>query len=179
MRNQASRWALALGLALCPALGHAQQQHDHAGQPPPPATLGEVYFAVSCTPEAQAAFNDAMKLQHSFWFSASGQAFQQVLQHDPNCAMAYWGQALSRLDNLFIPPQARNVAEGRALLEQARQLGPKTEREAAYIEALAPSSRGTTWPGAGRASSSTSRRWRASTSASPTIPRRRSSTPWR
>jgi hypothetical protein len=120
-----------------------------------------------------------MKLQHSFWFSASGQAFQQVLQHDPNCAMAYWGQALSRLDNLFIPPQARNVAEGRALLEQARQLGPKTEREAAYIEALAPSSRGTTWPGAGRASSSTSRRWRASTSASPTIPRRRSSTPWR
>ena len=138
MRNQASRWALALGLALCPALGHAQQQHDHAGQPPPPATLGEVYFAVSCTPEAQAAFNDAMKLQHSFWFSASGQAFQQVLQHDPNCVMAYWGQALSRLDNLFIPPQARNVAEGRALLEQARQLGPKTEREAAYIEALAP-----------------------------------------
>ncbi len=140
MRNQASRWALALGLALCPAFGNAQRdhQHDHAGQPPAPAALGEVHFAVTCTPEAQVAFNDAMKLQHSFWFQASRQAFQRVLEHDPTCAMAYWGQALSALDNAFIPPPARNVAEGRALLDRARQAGPKTEREAAWIEALAP-----------------------------------------
>jgi tetratricopeptide (TPR) repeat protein len=142
MRNQASRWAaLALGLTLCPALGQAQQQqlhqHSHTGQPPAVATLGEVHFAVSCTPGAQAAFDDAMKLQHSFWFQASRQAFQRVLEHDPNCVMAYWGQAMSTLDNAFLPTPARNVAEGRALLERARQLGPKTEREAAYIDALA------------------------------------------
>ncbi len=142
MRNQASRWvaALALGLTLCPAPGQAQQQHHHhthTGQPPAVATLGEVHFAVSCTPEAQAAFNDAMKLQHSFWFQASRQAFQRVLEQDQACAMAYWGQALSALDNAFLPTPARNVAEGRVLLERARQLGPRTEREAAYIEALA------------------------------------------
>ena len=139
MQNQASRWVLALGLALCPTFVQAQQQHQHShsGQPPAAATLGEVHFAVSCTPEAQAAFNDAMKLQHSFWFQASRQAFQRVLEHDPICAMAYWGQAMSVLDNAFLPTPARNVAEGRALLERARQLGPRTEREAAYIEALA------------------------------------------
>jgi Flp pilus assembly protein TadD len=148
MRIQAGRWALALGLALCPTLGLAQQhQHDHAGQPPRPAALGEVHFAISCTPEAQAAFDDAMKLQHSFWYQASGQAFRRVLERDPNCVMAYWGQALSLLYNPFIPPPASNIAEGRALLERARQLGPKAEREAAYIDALAPLFSGDDLPG--------------------------------
>ncbi|MFH5926470.1 hypothetical protein [Roseomonas xinghualingensis] len=138
MRNQASQWALALGLALCPSLGTAQHQHDNPGQtPPPPATLGEVHFSVSCTPDAQAAFDDAMKLQHSFWYQASSQGFRRVLERDPDCAMAYWGQALSLLFNPFIPPPAANIAEGRALLERAHQ-AKRTEREAAYIEALVP-----------------------------------------
>ncbi|WP_159351419.1 tetratricopeptide repeat protein [Roseomonas harenae] len=138
MWNPASRVAFALGLALCPTLGNAQLQHQHDHGDQPPAALGEVHFAVSCTTEAQTAFNDAMKLQHSFWYQASRRAFQQVLERDPNCRMAYWGQALSLLYNPFIPAPASNIAEGRALIERARQLGMKTERETAYLEALAP-----------------------------------------
>ncbi len=73
------RWALALGFALSPvAPGLAQQlaqqhghDHAHGGAPPAPATLGKVHFPVSCTPEAQAAFDEAMKLQHSFWYEAA------------------------------------------------------------------------------------------------------------
>jgi len=87
------RWALALGFALGPALAQAQQQqhdHSHGGTPPPPAALGSVHFPVSCTPEAQAAFDDAMKLQHSFWYQAADQAHRRVLERDPNCAMALW-----------------------------------------------------------------------------------------
>jgi hypothetical protein len=138
MRNQASRVACALGIALCPTLGNAQQhhQHDHADQPP--AALGEVHFVVSCTTDAQSVFDDAMKLQHSFWYQASRKAFQQVLERDPDCRMAYWGQALSLLNNPFIPAPASDITAGRALIEQARQIGMKTEREAAYLEALAP-----------------------------------------
>ena len=134
------RWALALGLALGPALAQAQQQqhdHSHGGTPPPPAALGSVHFPVSCTPEAQAAFDDAMKLQHSFWYQAADQAHRRVLERDPNCAMALWGRALARLNNPFSPPVASQLREGRALLEQAKGLGPRSEREAGFIAALA------------------------------------------
>src|SRR3712207_6819035 len=141
MRNRANRWALALGLALCPALGLAQQQHQHdghahGGTPPPPATLGQVRFPVSCTPEAQAAFDDAMKLQHSFWYEAAAQAFRRVRERDPNCAMAYWGEAMALLVNPFVVTSAAILRQGRALLAEAKRIGAKSEREAGFIDAL-------------------------------------------
>ena len=139
-RPVVGRWALALGVALCPALGHAQQQqhvHGHGGTPPPPAALGTVHFPVSCTPEAQAAFDEGMKLQHSFWHQAADQAFRRVLERDPNCAIALWGRAFALLDNPFAVHPAAKLREGRALLEQAQRIGAKTEREAGFIAALA------------------------------------------
>ncbi|MBL6081561.1 bacterial transcriptional activator domain-containing protein [Belnapia sp. T18] len=139
MRSHAaiSRWALALGLALGPALAQAQQHdHTHGGTPPPPAALGTLHFPVSCTPEAQAAFDDAMKLQHSFWYQAADQAHRRVLERDPSCAMGYWGQALALLRNPFSPPPPNALPQGRALLEQAQRIGAKTEREAGFISAL-------------------------------------------
>ena len=134
------RWALALGLALGPALAQAQQhQHDHShgGTPPPPAALGSLHIPVSCTPEAQAAFDDAMKLQHSFWYQAAEQAHRRVLESDPNCVMGYWGRALALLRNPFSPPPPNALPQGRALLEQAQRIGAKTDREAGFIAALA------------------------------------------
>jgi hypothetical protein len=110
----------------------ANAADEHAGHP----VLGTVHFPVTCTPEAQQAFDQAMKLQHSFWYQAAYDAFSGVLQRDPECAMAYWGIAMSLLNNPFSPPPAKNLADGRAALEQARQLGAKSEREADYIAAL-------------------------------------------
>jgi hypothetical protein len=119
---------LLLGLAATPASVAA----EHAGHP----VLGEVHFPVTCTPEAQQAFDQAMKLQHSFWYEAAHDGFSDVLQRDPECAMAYWGIAMTLLTNPFSPPPAKNLPEGWAALEQARQLGAKSEREADYIAAL-------------------------------------------
>ena len=138
MRSQTSRWAFALVLMFSPALGLAQQQHDHAhgGASPAPATLGRRSFPVSCTPEGQAAFNDAMKLQHSFWYEAAGEAFRRVRERDPACVMAYWGEAMSLLVNPFTVTSAANLRQGRALLAEARRIGTKSEREAGLIDAL-------------------------------------------
>jgi hypothetical protein len=33
------------------------------------------------------------------WYSASQKLFENTLKIDPNCAIAYWGIALSLLDN--------------------------------------------------------------------------------
>jgi hypothetical protein len=107
----------------------ATEDHQHQ-------VLGAVHFPVTCTDEAQAAFDGAMKLQHSFWHRAAVAAFQDVLEKDPGCVMAYWGQAFSLLDNPFSPPPPKNLGQGLAALEQAQEIGAKTEREAGYVAAL-------------------------------------------
>jgi tetratricopeptide (TPR) repeat protein len=133
-------WALALGLALCPALVNAQQQnphdHSHKGVPPASSALGAVHFPVSCSPEAQAAFDEGMKRQHSFWYEAAAASFQEVRRRDPGCTMAHWAEALSLLTNPFSPPIPANLRQGRGLLDEAKRLGARNEREATYIDAL-------------------------------------------
>ncbi|MCO6415533.1 hypothetical protein JYK14_04995 [Siccirubricoccus sp. KC 17139] len=126
---------LVAGLAAWPMGPWAQatQDHSHAGHGP---VLGEVSFPVSCSPEAAAAFETGMKLQHSFWYQAARDAFREAAQRDPGCVMALWGQAITLLDNPFTPPVAANLREGKALLDRARATGAKTEREAGFIAAL-------------------------------------------
>lgn len=123
--------ALTICLALLPGpvLGQAE---DHSGHP----VLGEVHFRVSCSAAAQAQFNEGMRFQHSFWHSRARETFRKVLEADPSCAMAYWGQALAALNNPFNPPLAANLRDGKVLLQKAVELGPRTEREAGYISAL-------------------------------------------
>jgi len=127
-----SPWRLFLPILLGFVAAPASAADEHAGHP----VLGTVHFPVTCTPEAQQAFDEAMKLQHSFWYQAAHDAFSEVLQRDPECAMAHWGIAMTLLNNPFSPPPAQNLADGWAALEQARQLGAKSEREAGYIAAL-------------------------------------------
>ncbi|MBV1800415.1 hypothetical protein [Siccirubricoccus sp. G192] len=134
-----ARLAALGGIALAPSLGLSQTQHDghaHAGTPPAAAALGKVHFPVACSAAAQAAFDDGMRMQHSFWFEAAGEAFRTARQADSGCTMTHWGEALSLLTNPFSQPTAANLAKGRALLDEAKRLGARNEREAAYIEAL-------------------------------------------
>jgi predicted Zn-dependent protease len=98
--------------------------------------LGKVHFPVSCSAEAQAAFDEAMKLQHSFWYQASEKKFQEVLRADPTCVMAHWGRALSLLYNPFSPPPANNLSGGLAALQEAQRVGARTDREAGFVDAL-------------------------------------------
>ena len=101
-----------------------------------PDDLGKVHFETSCKPDAQQHFDQAMLYQHSFWYRASQKSFEEALKADPECAVAYWGIALSLLYNPHVAPPAKNLAEGAAALEKGKALGAKTERERDYIDAL-------------------------------------------
>ncbi len=98
--------------------------------------LGKVHFATSCKPEAQQLFDRAMLYQHSFWYRASQRSFEEALKIDPECAIAYWGIALSLLYNPHVAPPAKNLAEGAAALEKGKAVGAKTQRERDYLDAL-------------------------------------------
>jgi Tfp pilus assembly protein PilF len=99
--------------------------------------LGSVSFQTSCNETAQRRFDRGMRYQHSFWYSQSREIFEDALKADPSCAIAYWGVALGLWDNPHNPPPAPNNAPALAAIQKAQAIGAKTERERAFIDALA------------------------------------------
>ena len=98
--------------------------------------FGKVHFPTSCNEIAQRRFDRGMRYQHSFWYRASKEIFEETLKADPECAIAYWGIALSLLYNPHSAPPAANLPLGLAALQKAKALGAKTQREREYIDAL-------------------------------------------
>jgi tetratricopeptide (TPR) repeat protein len=99
--------------------------------------LGTVHFATSCNDTAQRRFDRAMRYQHSFWYTESKDVYEETIKADPECAIAYWGIALSLLNNPHSPVPAPNLPLGLAAIEKAKAIGAKTERERDYVNALA------------------------------------------
>jgi len=123
-------------LTLAAALAALAMTPATAQQPAVPQ-LGNVHFATSCNDTAQRRFDRAMRYQHSFWYQQSKDIYQEALQADPDCAIAYWGIALSLWNNPHGPPPAPNLAPALAAIEKAKAIGAKTERERDFIDALA------------------------------------------
>ena len=117
--------AAAMGFAQ-PALGQSDSNK-----------LGTVHFETSCKPDAQKLFDSAMLYQHSFWYRASQRLFEDVLQADAECGIAYWGIALSLLWNPHTAPPVKNLAEGAAAIAKGQSVGAKSQRERDYLDALA------------------------------------------
>ena len=111
--------------------------HDADG---PSGKLGTVHFKVGCNVAAQREFDLAMAYYHSFAWEDIKAPLDRTLQADASCGMVHWLHALASLDNPFVWPanvSAKTLAEGAALMEQARKAGLATERERDYVEALA------------------------------------------
>src|SRR5262245_10684753 len=98
--------------------------------------LGRVHFSTSCKPAAQKLFDRGMLYQHSFWYSAAKRTFEEVLKADAECAIAYWGIALSYLYNPHAPLPPSNLPLGLEAVKKGQTLGAKTQRERDYIDAI-------------------------------------------
>ena len=123
--------AAAFAAALAPGIAQSAAAQDAAEQ-----RLGSVHFETSCNETAQRRFDRGMRYQHSFWYRASKDIFEDVLKADPDCAIAYWGIATSLLLNPFGVPPAANLAEGLAAIQKGKAIGAKTPREREFIDAL-------------------------------------------
>ena len=110
----------------------------HGGARANEERLGEVNLPISCSPAAQQQFNRAVAMQHSFFFPETVKAFTVIAEKEPSCAMAYWGIAISQRPNPLVGPFPGDVLKrGWEAIEKARAASQKTEREIAWIEALA------------------------------------------
>src|SRR5215211_8587232 len=77
----------------------AQEPHQH--QHNATEKLGQVNFPISCHTDAQQRFNRALALLHSFQYSEAESAFAEITASDPDCAMAWWGVAMSLFHPLW------------------------------------------------------------------------------
>ena len=97
--------------------------------------LGKISFPTSCSAEVQPAFERGVALLHSFQYATAEAAFVEITKKDPQCAMAYWGQAMSLYHQLWGWPKAEDMTKGHELMEKAGKLAPRDERERLYIRA--------------------------------------------
>ena len=99
--------------------------------------LGRVHFKTSCTPQAQEKFDRGLAMVHSFVYPDSVQAFTEAAAADPQCAIAYWGIAISHRPNPLILPLATAVLKnGLEAVEKGKAIGAKTERERDWLAAI-------------------------------------------
>src|SRR5215208_1689094 len=121
-----------------PAAGHTDHQ-DHSDHT---AQLGSVQFVTTCNPAVQADFNRAVAMYHSFWWEPAREAFSAIAAADPSCGMAYWGLALSWLQNPFTVPNPQWVQQGCAAAGRGGAGGGGAERGRAFIGGVTEPVRG-------------------------------------
>jgi len=99
-------------------------------------TLGKVSFPISCSSEVQQEFETGVAALHSFEYESAIRHFQDVLQRDPNCAMAYWGEAMSLYHQLWNPPSEKDLSEGWQYIGKAGSATNLSSRERGFLRAL-------------------------------------------
>ncbi len=94
------------------------------------AEVGTTHLAITThAPEAQAFFDQGLNQVYGFWWFEAERSFREVLAHDPNCAMGYWGLALA---NWEYGPRSRAL-----VTEALRRQAGATARERQWIAAVA------------------------------------------
>ena len=99
------------------------------------ARYGHAEMNISCADSAKSAFTRSLLQLHSFAWEIARQSFQAAADIDPDCAMAYWGIAMSYYDGLHEHPSAEEVDAARAALTTAHLAKNRSEQEQAYLAA--------------------------------------------
>jgi tetratricopeptide (TPR) repeat protein len=101
--------------------------------------VGDVTFPNSGAPAAQASFLYGLAQLHNFEYDEAAQAFREAERADPEFAMAYWGEAMTKNHPVWME---QDLAGARRILERlgpsaaARAAGRTTDRERAYLRAV-------------------------------------------
>lgn len=128
-----------LALALVAQGGHQDHGAQQADEVPLYDDLGDHHYAITTdVPEAQAYFDQGLRLYYAFNHAEAIRSFGEAQRLDPACAMCWWGEALAYGPNINLPMDSASGVAAYAALEEAlaRREGA-SEKERALIEALA------------------------------------------
>lgn len=110
----------------------AEEHHHHHDM----ENVGTVHFATSCNAAAQMQFDYSVAFLHSFGYEEAVNSFGEVLKKDPDCAMAYWGIAMTYYHPIWAPPNQSELEKGSDAIQKAKTIGKPSERELQFINAL-------------------------------------------
>ncbi|MGE0046335.1 MAG: tetratricopeptide repeat protein [Hyphomonadaceae bacterium] len=129
----------ALGRLLAGAAAYAQTIPGALDTPPPLMSgLGDAHMDITtASPQAQAYFDQGLRLLHAFNHAEAIRAFREAQRIDPTCAMCFWGESFAYGPNINAPmnPADNEVAfnTSRAAFER---MSNATPLEQGMIEAL-------------------------------------------
>jgi tetratricopeptide (TPR) repeat protein len=99
--------------------------------------FGSVGFETTLSGKAKEHFELAIALLHSFEYDEAEKMFARVIDAEPQYAMAYWGVAMCNYHPLWSPPNHEELEKGSKAVTIAESVKQKSERESAYVEAIA------------------------------------------
>jgi len=113
-------------------------QDSASGKPPLYDGLGDLSLPVTTgSPEAQAYFDQGLRLAWGFNHAAAARSFRTAQAIDPGCAMCYWGEALVLGPNINAPMPEEALAPAlKALAAAQARAESATPLEQALIDAL-------------------------------------------
>ena len=142
-------WVLGLTAATAFAQTPTHKHYEKSAEADKPAPTGELaprlqnlgshtFPVTTNSKQAQLFINQGVNLAFGFNHAEAGRAFREAARLDPDCAMAYWGQALVLGPNINAPMTAEDEPKAYELAQKAVALKSKaTPREQAYVDALA------------------------------------------
>jgi len=95
-----------------------------------PASMGELSFEVSGSPECKQKFKEGMLALHSFMYDQAHRRFAAAVAADPGCAMARWGDAMAHSKPLW---GTEDAPAARAALAAVGDESGLTAKERAYL----------------------------------------------
>ena len=131
MQKQAFRISLMIMLSSLGVAG-LLAQHGHGSE-----GVGTAHMETSCAPAVQARFDRALAVLHNFWYARALTQFQEIQKADPECAMAYWGAAMTYNHPLWDAPSPEDAAAAWAHVQKGLKARSQNDREHMYLLAVA------------------------------------------
>ena len=106
-------------------------QHGHGSE-----GVGKAHLETSCA-AVQANFDRALAVLHNFWYARALTQFQEIQKAEPECAMAYWGAAMTYNHPFWDDPSPEDEAAAWAYVQKGLKARLQNDREHMYLEAVA------------------------------------------
>lgn len=134
-------WIITISLLIvftCSPQVVAQHGHMHDDAPIAEGeSIGEIDFDAICSAEVKDDVNRAIGMLHHMMYVIARDSFEQIVEADPNCAMAYWGISTTLFQPIWgTRPSDEDLHYGWENISKAMELA-ESERERLLIESTA------------------------------------------
>ena len=101
------------------------------------SAVGHAHMDTSCLAAVSLEFDEGIALLHNFWYPRALSTFDQVIQTDPACAMAYWGAAMTFNHPFWDAPTSADEQQAWEWVQKGMRAQEKSPREQMYLDAAA------------------------------------------